>query len=82
MVQDIYRRTLMATINNLSKSISDMSDDELYDKLRGIRQKLRQVKSPTVTSKAKKKANPKAILAGMPEELRKALIEELEGELE
>ena len=71
----------MATINNLNKSISEMTDEELYDRLRTIRQKLRQVKKPTVTTKSPK-ANPKAILAGMSEEDRKALIEVLEGELE
>ena len=48
----------MATINDLSKSISKMSDDELIEKLLGIRQKIRTPK--TMTKKSSKPKEAKA----------------------
>ena len=70
----------MATIDDLHKSITTRSDEELFKLHRDIRQSRRTSKRPSkVTSKPKKKVDITKLLKGMSEEDRRKLVEELEG---
>lgn len=64
----------MATIDDLQKSISEMDDDELIERLRELRLSRRTHKGPTKVVKAK----PKKTLA-MTTEQKENLIAELEA---
>ena len=69
----------MATINDIGKSLSSLSDDELFDLHRNIRQSRRITKRTTkVSSKPKSKVvDTKKQIEGMSQEARDKLIEEL-----
>ena len=70
----------MATINDLRKSITEMSDDELFKLHREVRQSRRTSKRVTKpTKKTKKEINVVDMAKGMSEEDRRELIKELEG---
>jgi len=72
----------MATINDLGKSISDMSDDELIERLRELRQSRRTPKASQKRAAAKPKQKPLDLNAAanmLSDEARKKLIETLEG---
>ena len=68
-------------IDNISKSITAMIDDQLYERLREIR-KARRVSTPIPKGKAAKKTPSTAkmmeTMEGMPKEMLAALIAELE----
>ena len=68
-------------IDNISKSISEMSDEQLYDRIREIR-KARRVSTHIPKGKAAKKTpsidKMKQIMGGLPKEALASLIAELE----
>jgi hypothetical protein len=68
-------------IDNISKTISGMTDDELYERIREIR-KARRVSTPIPKGKAAKKTpSPEKMLKamdGLPKEMLAKLIAELE----
>ena len=64
----------MATINDLQKSISEMNDDELLDRLRELRHSRRTHKGPVKATKAA----PKKTLA-LTSDQKQSLIAELEA---
>jgi len=64
----------MATIDNLSRSISDMEDDELLDRLRELRLSRRTHKGPV----HKVAVKPKKALA-LTSDQKQSLIAELEA---
>ena len=67
----------MATINNLHKSISEMSDDELLDLLKQVRASRRITKATTKPRNATSR-KPAAPPKGLTQEAKAALILELE----
>lgn len=69
----------MATINDLGRSLSDLSDDELFELHRKIRESRRTKKrSYKATSTTKSKKQPiKAVISSMTQEAKDRLIEEL-----
>lgn len=67
----------MATINDLDKSISEASDDELLERLRALRLS-RRTHKPTTSTRTRKQATPKLGAKSMTLEQTKALIAELE----
>ena len=72
----------MATINDLGKSISDMSNDELIERLRELRQSRRTTKVSRKRAAAKPKQKPldlNVAASMLSDEARKKLIETLEG---
>ena len=70
----------MATIDDLRKSITEMSDDELFNLHREVRQSRRTSKRVTKPAKkTKKEINVVEMVKGMSEEDRRKLISELEG---
>jgi len=70
----------MATIDDLKKSISEMEGDELFDRLRDLRQSRRTNKRPKkVSSTSKKKeVDLTSLLGKMTPEQRLQLAEKLE----
>jgi len=69
----------MATIDDLRKSITEMSDDELFNLHREVRQSRRTSKRVTKpTKKTKKEINMVEMVKGMSEEDRRQLLKELE----
>uniref|UniRef100_A0A6M3KCN6 Uncharacterized protein n=1 Tax=viral metagenome TaxID=1070528 RepID=A0A6M3KCN6_9ZZZZ len=76
----------MATISDFGKSVTQMSQDELFGLLRELRQSRRTNKRPAKSSKksstSKKEIDIFSALQGMPQAMRDALIKELEGESE
>ena len=71
----------MATIDDLRKSITEMSDDELFKLHRDIRQSRRTPKKTTKgpTRKPKKTVDVIGMAKSMTEEARRELIRELEN---
>jgi len=67
----------MATIDNLHKSISEMSDDELLDLLKQVRASRRVTKTTTKSQNATSR-KPAAPPKGLTQEAKAALIRELE----
>ena len=69
----------MATINDLGRSLSDLSDDELFELHRKIRESRRTKKrSYKATSTTKSKKQPiKAAINSMSQDEKDKLIEEL-----
>ena len=66
----------MATINDLNKSISDMTDEQLHERIREMRHSRRTHKGPV---RAAKKAKPAELKpASMSEDQAAKLIAELE----
>ena len=70
----------MATINNLGKSITSATDEELIERLRDLRQSRRTPKAKRTSTAARKKkeVNVKVELAKMTPEMKKRLLETLE----
>ena len=70
----------MATIDNLKVSISDMKSDELFDRLRELRQNRRTNKRPKKASSTskKKEIDLDKMLGKMTPEQRQQLAKELE----
>ena len=71
----------MATIDDLRKSISKMSDEELFNLHREVRQSRRTSKrtAKVSTRKPKKEVDVVGMAKSLSEEARRKLIEELEG---
>lgn len=71
----------MATINDLKKSISEMESDELFGRLRELRQNRRTSKRPkkASTTSKKKEINLDAMLGKMTPEQKLQLIAQLDG---
>ena len=70
----------MATINDLGRSLSDLSDDELFELHRKIRESRRTKKRSykvSSSSKPKKQANVKTEINKMSQEAKDKLVEEL-----
>ena len=69
-------------INNISESITAMTDEQLYERIREIR-KARRVSTPIPKGKAAKKTPSTAkmmeTMEGMPKEMLANLIAELEN---
>jgi len=68
----------MTTIDDLGKSITEMTDEELFALHREVRQSRRTSKRAAKAS-TKKKVNTVALVKSLSEEDRRKLIEELEG---
>jgi len=69
----------MATIDDLSKSISSMTDDELMERMRDLRQSRRTPKARRKSTAKKKEVDVNAELAKMTPEMKKQLLRTLEG---
>jgi len=69
----------MATINDLGKSISSMSDDELMERMRDLRQSRRTPKAKRKSAAKKKEVDVNAELAKMTPEMKAQLLKTLEG---
>lgn len=72
----------MATIADLNKSLSDMTEEELIERMREIRRSRRLPKKKAKTkspSKPKKDIDVGATMKSMSPEARAKLIEQLEG---
>jgi len=69
----------MATINDLGKSISDMTEEELFERLRDLRQSRRTRKpSKKASSYKKKEIDLNKVVGSMTPEARLRLAEMLE----
>ena len=68
----------MATINDLGKSITSMTDDELMERVRDLRQSRRTPKAKRKPTTKKKAVDVNAELAKMTPEMKKRLLETLE----
>lgn len=66
----------MSTLENLKKSIREMSDAELDALLKDVRSHRRAPRDPAKPRKAKSSANP---VAGMSKAMARQLLEMLEG---
>ena len=71
----------MATINDLGKSITSATDEELIERLRDLRQSRRTPKAKRTSTAARKKkeVNVKVELAKMTPEMKAQLLKTLEG---
>ena len=69
----------MATINDLGKSISSMSDEELMERMRDLRQSRRTPKAKRKSTTKKKEIDVNAELAKMTPEMKAQLLKTLEG---
>ena len=69
----------MATINDLGKSITSMTDDELMERIRDLRQSRRTPKAKRKSTAKKKEVNVNAELAKMTPEMKMQLLKQLEG---
>ena len=77
----VGERIEMTTINDLNKSISDMTSDELFERLKDIRKNRRIKKKPALTTKTSKIALASAdkLLESMSQEQINSLISKLGG---
>ena len=72
----------MATINNLNKSISDMTTEELHERIREIRLSRRTPKARKQTkAKKEKPVDVKKTVDSLSGDLKRKLLEALEGEM-
>jgi len=72
----------MATIDDLNKSISDMTTEELHERIREIRLSRRTPKMKKKTkAKKEKPIDVKKAVDSLSGDLKKKLLEALEGEL-
>lgn len=69
----------MATINDLGKSITSATDEELIERLRDLRQSRRTPKAKRKSTAKKKEVNVKVELAKMTPEMKMQLLKTLEG---
>ena len=69
----------MATINDLGKSISSMTDDELMERMHELRQSRRTPKAKRKSTAKKKEVDVNAELAKMTPEMKMQLLKTLEG---
>ena len=69
----------MATINDLGKSITSMTDDELMERVRDLRQSRRTPKAKRKPATKKKAVDVNAELAKMTPEMKMQLLKQLEG---
>ena len=69
----------MATINDLGKSITSMTDEELMERMRDLRQSRRTPKAKRKSTAKKKEVNVNAELAKMTPEMKMQLLKQLEG---
>jgi len=69
----------MATINDLGKSITSATDEELIERLRDLRQSRRTPKAKRKSTAKKKEVNVKVELAKMTPEMKAQLLKQLEG---
>jgi hypothetical protein len=67
----------MATIHTLNKSISEMSEDELRNRMLELRKSRRTSKKPGRKATKNKQSDPTALLANMSKEDRDKLIKQL-----
>ena len=68
----------MATINDLGKSITSATDEELIERLRDLRQSRRTPKAKRKSTAKKKEVNVKVELAKMTPEMKMQLLKQLE----
>jgi len=68
----------MATIDDLGKSITSMTNDELMERMRDLRQSRRTPKAKRKSTAKKKEVNVNAELAKMTPEMKQRLLETLE----